>query len=251
MSSSASRLPSRLGRHARHRALVPRAWALRFDPYRFVPTAQGPTIDQSHAEAFLQVQHMMVGSHVSPLFRLPARPVADPTIATDGWSIQDVLRPPHRSPSPQELREAYPIGPATVPERRHAWRSVSPWLVPADTPSPPVKTPQDGRSRATSRELGEAYPIGPATVQRPRTGRELWRKVSDPSPSKLRRLMEGAAMEGADPKFYSEESVRFRFSLMQDPAVTAALDKLWTAANFDDRDAIIDQKEYLTMHCSQ
>ena len=34
-------------------------------------------------------------------------------------------------------------------------------------------------------------------------------------------------------------------------AVTAALDKLWTAANFDDSDAIIDQKEYLTMHCSQ
>ena len=30
--------------------------------------------------------------------------------------------------------------------------------------------------------------------------------------------------------------------------VRTALDKLWSAANFDDSDAVIDKKEYLVMH---
>ena len=76
-----------------------------------------------------------------------------------------------------------------------------------------------------------------------------WRGQRSPSPSKLARLTDGAAAN-ADPKFYSEESVRRRFSLMQQPVVVAALDKLWSAANFDDSDAIIDNKEYIVMQGS-
>ena len=37
---------------------------------------------------------------------------------------------------------------------------------------------------------------------------------------------------------------------MQQPVVVAALDKLWSAANFDDSDAIIDNKEYIVMQGS-
>ena len=37
---------------------------------------------------------------------------------------------------------------------------------------------------------------------------------------------------------------------MQQPVVVAALDKLWSAANFDDSDAIIDTKEYIVMQGS-
>ena len=36
----------------------------------------------------------------------------------------------------------------------------------------------------------------------------------------------------------------------QQPVVVAALDKLWSAANFDDSDAIIDNKEDIVMQGS-
>ena len=74
-----------------------------------------------------------------------------------------------------------------------------------------------------------------------------------PSPSKLRRFrldrtLMSAAVAAASAEFYTEESLLERLSLMKHPAVRTALDKLWSAANFDDSDAVIDKKEYLVMH---
>jgi len=74
-----------------------------------------------------------------------------------------------------------------------------------------------------------------------------------PSPSKLRRFrldrtLMSAAVAATSAEFYTEESLLHRLSLMKHPAVRVALDKLWSAANFDDSDAVIDKKEYLVMH---
>ena len=76
------------------------------------------------------------------------------------------------------------------------------------------------------------------------------RSVDEPSPSKLRRLsaVDPKLVSAAELAFYSEENVRKRYSLMQQPVVIAALDRLWQAANFDDSDDIIDHTEYLEMH---
>ena len=49
-------------------------------------------------------------------------------------------------------------------------------------------------------------------------------------------------------QFYTEESVNQRVKLMQHPKVKHALDQLWTAANFNADDEIIDKEEYLMMH---
>ena len=57
-----------------------------------------------------------------------------------------------------------------------------------------------------------------------------------------------AAVAATSAEFYTEESLLHRLSLMKHPAVRVALDKLWSAANFDDSDAVIDKKEYLVMH---
>ena len=57
-----------------------------------------------------------------------------------------------------------------------------------------------------------------------------------------------AAVAAASAEFYTEESLLHRLSLMKHPAVRTALDKLWSAANFDDSDAVIDKKEYRVMH---
>ena len=57
-----------------------------------------------------------------------------------------------------------------------------------------------------------------------------------PSPSKLKRLAEGATAAGHRNKraveaFYTDASLRQRYALMQHPNVAAALDRLWVAAN--------------------
>ena len=82
--------------------------------------------------------------------------------------------------------------------------------------------------------------------------------VAPPSPSKVKRfsLRSSAAARlsaaGGLPKrwnqFYTEESVNQRVKLMQHPKVKHALDQLWSAANFNTEDEIIDKEEYLMMH---
>jgi hypothetical protein len=101
------------------------------------------------------------------------------------------------------------------------FRSLSPSVPRGITPAPPVEEPRDPRL---------------------------------PSPSKLRRfrldrtLMSAAVEAAGNAEFYTEESLLHRLSLMKHPSVRLALDKLWSAANFDDSDAVIDKKEYLVMH---
>ena len=72
-----------------------------------------------------------------------------------------------------------------------------------------------------------------------------------PSPSKLRRLSAGVGTS-ANPavlnQFYSEESLRRRYALMQHPRIVQALDRLWAAANTDETDQLLDRAEYQVMH---
>ena len=60
-----------------------------------------------------------------------------------------------------------------------------------------------------------------------------------PSPSKLRRLSAGVSTSAN--KYYSEESLRRRYALMQHPRIVEALDRLWAAANTDDTDPVLDR----------
>ena len=60
-----------------------------------------------------------------------------------------------------------------------------------------------------------------------------------PSPSKLRRLSAGVSTSAN--KYYSEESLRRRYALMQHPRIVEALDRLWAAANTDDTDQVLDR----------
>ena len=74
-----------------------------------------------------------------------------------------------------------------------------------------------------------------------------------PSPSKVKRFAQLPQLSDAGglPKwnhFYTEESINQRVQLMQHPKVKQALDHLWTAANFNAEDEIIDKEEYLLMH---
>ena len=77
--------------------------------------------------------------------------------------------------------------------------------------------------------------------------------VAPPSPSKVKRFSQlpQLSQSGGLPKwnqFYTAESVNQRVQLMQHPKVKQALDQLWTAANFNAEDEIIDKEEYLLMH---
>ena len=49
-------------------------------------------------------------------------------------------------------------------------------------------------------------------------------------------------------KYYTDAAVLHRLELTEQPAVVAALDSIWEAANTDARDRIIDRSEYLMMH---
>ena len=49
-------------------------------------------------------------------------------------------------------------------------------------------------------------------------------------------------------KYYTDAAVLHRLELAEQPAVVAALDSIWEAANTDARDRIIDRSEYLMMH---
>ena len=74
---------------------------------------------------------------------------------------------------------------------------------------------------------------------------------STPSPAKMKRFLPTASQEGGLEKwnaFYSDEAVKQRVKLMKHPRVKLALDDLWTAANFNADDDIIDRDEYLMMH---
>ena len=72
-----------------------------------------------------------------------------------------------------------------------------------------------------------------------------------PSPSKLRRLSANASAS-ANPamwnKYYSDESLRRRYALMQHPRIVEALNRLWVAANTDAADQVLDRSEYRVMH---
>ena len=47
---------------------------------------------------------------------------------------------------------------------------------------------------------------------------------------------------------YSEENMRRRLELMDNPDILELLERLWVSANTDDSDAIIDHSEYVVMH---
>ena len=112
-----------------------------------------------------------------------------------------------------------------------------------------VRPEQPSPTSPGFRSLSPSVPRGitPTVPEEPRDPRL-------PSPSKLRRfrldrtLMSAAVEAAGSAEFYTEESLLHRLSLMKHPAVRVALDKLWSAANFDDSDAVIDKKEYLVMH---
>ena len=46
----------------------------------------------------------------------------------------------------------------------------------------------------------------------------------------------------------TRKALEKRRALLTHPLVTAELDRLWNAANFNDEDAVLDQSEYYTMH---
>ena len=75
--------------------------------------------------------------------------------------------------------------------------------------------------------------------------------MSTPSPTKMKRFLPTTSEEGGLDKwnqFYSDDAVKQRVKLMKHPRVKLALDDLWTAANFNADDDIIDRDEYLMMH---
>ena len=46
----------------------------------------------------------------------------------------------------------------------------------------------------------------------------------------------------------TKSAIAKRQALKQHPLVVAELDRIWTAANFNDEDAVLDRQEYYTMH---
>ena len=73
-------------------------------------------------------------------------------------------------------------------------------------------------------------------------------RSSSLSPTRFEMLqgMDGGLSPGNH--FYSEASIKQRARLMKHPDVKRALEVLWTAANYNDEDEIIDHEEYLMMH---
>jgi hypothetical protein len=109
-----------------------------------------------------------------------------------------------------------------------------------------LQTPDGPISSRTRRR----FPLEAAEAEEGSGGGSAASRPS-PSPSKLRRLSAGVSTS-ANPamlnKFYSEESLRRRYALMQHPRIVEALDRLWAAANTDDTDQVLDQAEYQVMH---
>ena len=104
-------------------------------------------------------------------------------------------------------------------------------------------TGEDGREEGED----EAAAAMPSSIHR-----QHFREVLA-SPSKVKRfsLLPQLSNAGDIPKwnhFYTEASVNQRMQLMLHPKVKQALDHLWTAANFNAEDEIIDREEYLLMH---
>ena len=79
------------------------------------------------------------------------------------------------------------------------------------------------------------------------------REFSERMQARIQRLslsvedLEKAKKKGIEHN-HTDESIRQRYSLMSDPKVREALDQLWSAANFDDSDNVIDKDEYFVMH---
>ena len=126
------------------------------------------------------------------------------------------------------------------------------------TPSGPISSRTRGRRRSWG-EMDDEPAAAAADIKAPLPSPSKKgpspspiKKGPSPSPSKLRRLRDGASASGGNAKdwerFYSEDSLRQRFALMQHPKVRTALDNLWVAANTDDRDQLLDNDEYLVMH---
>ena len=49
-------------------------------------------------------------------------------------------------------------------------------------------------------------------------------------------------------RFYTDEAMQARMALMSHPDVLAQLEQLWTSANANAADAVIDKDEYMVMH---
>ena len=115
------------------------------------------------------------------------------------------------------------------------------------TPDGPIS------SRTRARRRGFPPPAEAASSSATDSAAAASARPPSPSPSKLRRLTAGAsAAAAADPsahaKYYSEEALRRRYSLMQHPVVAEALQNLWLAANTDASDQVLDKAEYCVMH---
>ena len=138
-----------------------------------------------------------------------------------------------------------PAKPEADKQRSKSWRCTQ------EAPSEDQQLCAAGMDRCTSKLNTEAA----LAEGREEAAEEV---VAPPSPSKVKRfsLRRSAAARlsaaGGLPKrwnqFYTEESVNQRVQLMQHPKVKHALDQLWTAANFNTEDEIIDKEEYLMMH---
>ena len=64
----------------------------------------------------------------------------------------------------------------------------------------------------------------------------------------MMRMERAGGKKAKNSELYSEENVRKRLDLMKDPDILNVLEQLWTSANTDASDAIIDEQEYKVMH---
>ena len=165
------------------------------------------------------------GRDGSPTLRVRLPPIGQPPQQTSASSSSPlVVAPPPTTGLSNEIGEISlqtPGGPISSRTRRRGF---------------PVE--------ATDAEAGSG---GGSAAGRPSPSPAKPRRQS-PSPSKLRRLSAGVSTSAKPNPYYTEDSLRRRYALMQHPRIVEALDRLWAAANTDDADQVLDRAEYQVMH---
>ena len=173
--------------------------------------------------------------------------------------VADAESPLRWSPSPERLshlraRDAL-ASPGSPNRRRTSFSTslsvcVSPTgdlhhhhsFEPEPEPEPPPEPPPAVRS---SLALALAPALAPALTP---AAREMQRVAL--RARRLARIQAQCAKAAgtSSSKYYTDAAVLHRLELAEQPAVVAALDSIWEAANTDARDRIIDRSEYLMMH---